>query len=444
MLPFTFWGKSEMRADLSRALSPAERWYWIIDQLSTLNVCTRVRVEGELSTEALRGALSALQARHPLLRVAISEEGPRFVPTENPIPLREVRLNRPDDSRWVRELDGHEFVRRIDWRSGPLARATVISQPGQVHDLLFVIPHSIADGGTALALLRQWVRLAAGQSLPVHGAVHEDVPVEDLFPARYRVTPGVLPDRAPAGGDESGHGLTGRVEPDRFVPFHRRRTRLLHRFLDYDVLENLTLACKRNGVTLHGVFAAAMTCAVARDAGAPPGKHFAVGSPVSFRDELTRPVSEDEVGCFVSAVHSVVEYRPDDLWSMARFINQDIAERRRRGEQYAVFSLLANQGPAGVADCEPFVRFIEEHGSFNFYMSNLGRFDFPSTVGSWRLSGAQYTGDISVVGYFASAVLTCHGQLSWNFTYIDEAVSRERAERMVDDSVAAVLAAAAG
>ena len=135
---------------------------------------------------------------------------------------------------------------------------------------------------------------------------------------------------------------------------------------------------------------------------------------------------------------------PDDLWSMARFINRDIAERRKRGEQYVVFGQLAQQGPAGVADSEPFVRFIEEHGSFNFFISNIGRFDFPGTVGEWRLSEAQFVGGISVVGYFASSVSTSHGQLSWNFTYIDEAISRERAERLVDDSVAMVLAAAAG
>lgn len=440
------------QADLSRALSPAERWYWIIDQLSTLNVCARVRIEGSLSTEALLEARVALQARHPLLRLAISEEspgaGPRFVPTDNPIPLRQVSLTQTEDTRWVREVDDRELAESIDWRSGPLARAVVISQPGQVHDLVITVPHCIADGTTALALLRQWVLLAAEPPAPDLSVADGPVPlpVEALFPERYREMSGVLPDKDSAGGDEpdtAQPGVVGRLEPDHFVPFHLRRTRLLHRFLGSDALENLTLACKREGVTLHGVLAAAMACAVARDAGAPPPTHFAVGSPVAFRDELDRPVSEDEAGCYVSAVHSVVAYEPDDLWSMARFINRDITERRERGEQYSVFSLLAHQGPAGVADSEPFVQYIEEHGSFNFFASNIGRFDFPSTLGAWQLSGAQFVGGISVVGYFASSVSTSHGRLSWNFTYIDEAISRERAERLVDDSVGTVLAAAA-
>ncbi|MEV0302664.1 phthiocerol/phthiodiolone dimycocerosyl transferase family protein [Streptomyces prasinus] len=437
-------------------MSPAERWYWIIDQLSTLNVCARVRIEGELSAAVLRNALDELQTRNPMLRLAITEEpsdsgaaGPRFVPTDDAIPLREVTLGESDDARWVREVDGHELVEPIGRRSGPLARAVVVGQPGQIHDLLLTVPHCISDGTTALALLRQWVRLAAeppapGRDPAGNGPAPVPAPVEALFPAHHRVLSGTLPDRAAADEDGPGTdpGEVGRLEPERFVPFDRRRTRLLHRFFDSGVLQSLTAACRREGVTLHGVLAAAMASAVARDAAAPPPAHFAVGSPVAFRDELERPVPEDEVGCYVSAVHSVVRYRPEDLWSMARFINRDIAERRRRGEQYEVFGLLADQGPAGVADSGPLVQYIEEHGSFNFFVSNIGRFDFPGKLGSWALSGAQFVGGISVVGYFASSVTTSHGQLSWNFTYIDEAISRERAERLVDDSVRTVLAAA--
>ncbi len=442
---------TDMKADVTRELSPAERWYWIIDQLSTANINARVRVEGELSTEALRRALGALQARHPLLRLAIMAEpsgaGPRFVPSDNPIPLREVSLTRSEDTRWVREVNDHEIADPIDWRSGPLARAVVITQPGQIHDLIITVPHCIADGTTALALLRQWVRLTAEPTVTaVRTSASGPVPpaAEALFPARYREMSGVLPDKNPADGEEPdpARGGVGRLEPDRFVPFHQRRTRVLHRFLTGDVLEKLALTCRREGATIHGVLAAAMASAVARDAGAPPPAHFAIGSPVDFRHKLDQPVSEDEVGCYVSAIHSVVRYQPDDLWSMARFIKRDVAERRQRGEEFPVFTLLAHQGPASVADSEPFVRFIEEHGPFNFYISNIGRFDFPDALGEWRLSGAQFTGGITVVGYFASAVTTSHGQLSWNFTHIDDAVSRARAERIADDSVGIVLAAA--
>ncbi|WP_188316522.1 phthiocerol/phthiodiolone dimycocerosyl transferase family protein [Solihabitans fulvus] len=441
-------GVADPRAGATRTLSPTERWYWIADQLSTNNCAARVRVEGELSMTALRGALGALQARHPLLRQAITAElsgvDPRFVPTDNPIPLREVVLARPDDARWADELDGTELAHPLDWRSGPLARAVVVSQPGQVHDLIISAPHCVADGTTVLALLRQWVRLTAepppaGQPVP-SGSV---LPPEARFPARHRETSVELPD-LPTGGADPGaveRDVT-RLAPERFVPFDRRRTRLLHRFLAGDALEGLALACRREGVSMHGVLAAAMVSAVARDLGAPTSASFAIGSPVDFRDELDPPVSEDEIGSFVSALPSVVRYRPDDLWSMARSVNREIRERRERGEHFLPPRLLAERGPAGVADSGPFVRFMEEHGPFNVFISNMGRFDFPDTLGAWRLSGAQVVGGISVIGYFAAVACTSQGQLSWNFLYVDEAISLARAERLADASMAAVLAAA--
>ncbi|MFC8198195.1 condensation domain-containing protein [Streptomyces sp. NPDC057298] len=484
------------RTATSRALSPGERWYWIIDQLSTLNVCARVRIEGELSVPVLRTALGALQERHPLLRTAIAQDapqtpgaGPRFVPAGRPIPLREVQVSGAGDAHWTAEVDGRELRDPIDWRSGPLARAVLVSAPGHIHDLVLTLPHCIADGTTALSLLRQWVRLAAappasGRSAAPHGPLPQ--PFEALFPERFR--PGAHAPAGPqpaggtgldadsgtaegadlgagsgtaggaAGGTDSGTGSgvaggaeppaaadageVGRLEPERFVPFAQRRTRMLHRSLGSDVLEGLALACKREGATLHGVLAAALACAVARDAAAPPRARFAVGSPVALRGELRRPVSEDEAGCFVSALHCEVRYQPEDLWAMARFVNDDLAARKKRGEQYGVFSLLAAQGPAGVADSGPFIQYIDEHGPFNFFVSNIGRFEFPAELGTWQLSGAQFVGGISVVGYFGSSVSTSHGRLSWNFTHIDGAVSRERAQRIADDSITTVLAAA--
>ncbi|MEU2898422.1 phthiocerol/phthiodiolone dimycocerosyl transferase family protein [Streptomyces sp. NPDC001273] len=441
------------RVTMSRELSPGERWYWIIDQLSTLNVCARVRVEGDLTARTLRTALGALQDRHPQLRTAIAApsperpgEGPRFVPTDLPIPLREVLLTGSEDSRWASEVDGHELTDPLDRGSGPLARAVFIRGPEQIHDLILTVPHCIADGTTALSLLRQWVRLAAeppapGPATVAPGPVPE--PFEALFPEGFRTA-----SRAPSDGQPADAADTapvadevGRLEPEEFVPFGRRRTRMLHRSLGSDALEGLARACKREGATLHGVLAAAMACAVAGDAGDGAPAHFAVGSPVSLRDELRRAVPEDEAGCFVSALHSVVRPRPDDLWSMARFIRDDIAARKKRGEQYEVFGLLAEQGPTGVADSEPFVRHFEEHGPFNFFVSNIGRFEFPTELGAWRLSGAQFVGGISVVGYFGSSVTTSQGRLSWNFTYIEGAVSRERAERLADESVRLVTAA---
>ncbi|HHM6191963.1 TPA: hypothetical protein ACRNLN_001639, partial [Pseudomonas aeruginosa] len=53
-----------MMAEIRRPLSAVERWYWLSDQFSALNVISRVRVHGRLPIDDLRRGLDALQARH--------------------------------------------------------------------------------------------------------------------------------------------------------------------------------------------------------------------------------------------------------------------------------------------------------------------------------------------------------------------------------------------
>ncbi|MBG4705665.1 hypothetical protein I5F65_29375, partial [Pseudomonas aeruginosa] len=79
-------------AEIRRPLSAVERWYWLSDQFSALNVISRVRVHGRLSIDDLRRGLDALQARHPLLRGggggAAGGRGPRGGPGAAPPPAR--------------------------------------------------------------------------------------------------------------------------------------------------------------------------------------------------------------------------------------------------------------------------------------------------------------------------------------------------------------------
>jgi hypothetical protein len=62
---------SVTRTEVRRLLSPVERWYWIADQISPLNVIARVRLTGHFPEGALERAAAGLNAEHPLLRVAI-------------------------------------------------------------------------------------------------------------------------------------------------------------------------------------------------------------------------------------------------------------------------------------------------------------------------------------------------------------------------------------
>ncbi|MEU9076960.1 FAD-dependent monooxygenase [Kitasatospora sp. NPDC048538] len=450
--------------EVRRELSPLERWYWIADRTSPLNVIARVRVHGHLPPSLLRRALDVLQVRHPLLRVAIADRGtgadPVFVPVDGRrIPLRHVDVAADDpaaDARWEREVNDHELARSVDWRTGPLLRAVVITSgrngadgERDVHDLVLTASHCIADGRTCLSLLRQWIELAAqpDAGTPPHAASWRALPAtEDLLPRRHRGPAGaaglglmMLRDRQAARRDPAQ-----RVVPSRPVPFGQRRTRMVHRLLTAEQLEQLVLAARRHGTTVHGALAAAMVTAVARDAGAPPSTWFSIGSPVDFRGDLDPAVAPDEVGTFVATVPTRVRYEPDgSLWPAARAISQDLVRRRRRREHLSMLSLPRWAGPKSTADSEAFMRFMEEKGPINLCLSNVGRHEFPEQVGSWRVSDAQFVTGISVVGAVVATATTSHGRLAWNFGYVEGLIPELRGRRIADDAVRTVLSALA-
>ena len=94
-----------------------------------------------------------------------------------------------------------------------------------------------------------------------------------------------------------------------------------------------------------------------------------------------------------------------------------------------------------MADARPFMAFMEAEGPINLCSSNIGRYSFPERIGALRLSDAQFLTGISVNGYFVAAINSSHGRLFWNFTYIDEAVPGERAERLAEDCLGTLLSA---
>jgi hypothetical protein len=435
-----------------RPLSPVERWYWIADQVSPLNVIARVRVIGRLERDLLRAALDALQVRHPLLRVAITVgpdgAGPAFVPRQTLIPLRQVR-----GERWLDQINDRELVERIDSQAGPLCRTVVLTRPGttsdtDVHDLILTLPHCIADGTTVLSLLKEWLLIAAGLEstsdnvLPVEPALPAS---EELFPPAHRGTAGALVLGRQRARDERAlhRHQPARVEPTEFVPFAERRTRMMHRWLTAGQVETLLGACRRERTTVHGVLAAAMVAAVAAEA--PGTDSVAIGSPINFRAELVPPVPNHAVGSYVATVPTYVRTRTGGaLWPMARSISRDLVRRKRRGEPFAMVNLVGGSCPMSVAEAGPLIEFMETSGPVNLCISNIGRYEFPADIGRWRCSGAQFVAGLSVCGYFVSTVNTSHDRLSWNFCHVEGGLSRVRAERLVTASVDAVLAVIAG
>ena len=440
-----------MRTEVRRPLSPVERWFWISDQVVPLNVIARVRLTGHLSEVMLKRAAADLAIEHPLLRVAIRADAdgtrPAFARSSQAISIRRLR---GDDIEWERQVDNHELATSLDWRNGPLMRIVdvVCDASQEAHDLLLTLSHVIADGTTALSLLRRLVEHAARVSQRAHGDAGGSRTVigapEELLPARYRGPRGVA--RLAATGLAyvlaSALARPDRLTPESVVNPSQRRTRLVRSMLTSTQVDALKFRCRREGVTVHDALAAAMAMVVGPTAAQRASGRMRIGTPVNFRAELVPPVSPHDAGSYVCTVPLIARFGGDhDLWATARQISRSVGMRRRFGQHLTMLWALRFICPASVAKSSKALALIERNGFLNVGIWNLGRYDFPARIGDWQLSGAQFVSGILPFGYLVATVNTSHGELFWNFSYIDDAVSQRSARRFAEFCRQTLLAA---
>jgi len=442
-------------AGVHRPLGPVERWFWIADQVSPLNVIARVRLTGRLEPDALERAVAALATDHPVLRMAIRTDPggaePVLVPSTRGIEVRRV----PGGEReWEGHVDEYELATSLDWRTGPLARLTDISSrtSPEVHDLVLTVSHVIADATTALTLLRRLVEYAhrpcLGPGADGRGSppVVPDAP-ERFLPARYRGMRGTA--RLAAIGMADGV-LATLTRPSRLTSKDgpggvQRHTRLVRRTLTSAQTDALVRRCREQGVSVHGALAAAMVMSVGPVAAAHDSGRICLGSPMDFRADLRPAVSGDQTGSYVSSVPSIARFGGGrDLWFIARRIDRSLALRRRFGQHLAMLWGLRFICPPSVGKSVRTFGFLARNGPLNVGIWNIGRFEFPERIGDWELSGAQFISGVMPFGVLAGTVNTSHGELCWNFTHREGAVSARSARRLADGCMDTLLTAVDG
>lgn len=428
-----------MSTETQRPLSPIERWYWILDQVSPLNAIARVHIDGALDEASVSDAADALQARHPFLRVAVVADAdgtdPRFVPSSGRL---EVRTITGDAQAWEREVDTVELADGLDTVTGPLGRILHVDNGNGSHDLVLIASHIVADGATMLTLLRDLVVYAEATQRgepPVIESLRSLEAPETGLPKAFRGMLGAVRSMKVALAEEVAiaRARPKRLTAERDVEPTARRTRLIRRELDGAELAQLTAACKKAGVSVHGALSAALALAVGDELTPGQSGKVMIGSPVDFRDDLQPPVGRHEAGAYVCAVPSVLKYGPaEDLWAIAASTNAELRKRVEKDHHFALVSMLRLLTPKSLARSARTLRMVDQRGPGNICLSNLGRYEFPESLGEWTMSGTQLVAGISVSGFFVGVVNSSHGRLFWNFTYIEDIVSAERANRIVD------------
>src|SRR5260221_2797511 len=134
----------------SAPLSFGQEFIWLATQLdkntSAFNRCSALRVVGRLNDDALQRALSAIVARHEVLRSRIAtEEGrPRIYSFDaGLIPLPQIDV--PTRER-VTELLDAEAMQPFDLERGPLLRAGILRESEDTCTLYITTHHIASDG----------------------------------------------------------------------------------------------------------------------------------------------------------------------------------------------------------------------------------------------------------------------------------------------------------
>jgi hypothetical protein len=434
---------------LRRPLSPQERWYWIANQVSPFNVIARVRLHGKISHDLLEAAAAALAAEYPVLRVAITADAdgtnPSYVPAARPIDVRTVS---GDDAEWQRQVDSYELATSLDWHTGPLVRIVhVAGNSGDVHDLVLTGSHIVADGFTVISLMLRLLEHAdrLGRS-PGDTQTISRPPVgapEDRLPARYRGARGFARIAGSVIADGLATAITRprRLRAETPVPASQRRTRLLCRNLSGSQVDALIRRCHAEGVTVHGALAAAMAMAIGPVVAQKDSGWIGITSPIDCRAAAVPPVPADEAGAFVSSLTPIVRFGGGrDLWSIAQQFNRSMRRRVRFGQHLAAQNAVRYVAPASLDTSARVIGLMERRGvTSSIGLTNVGRLDFPARIGEWSLSGGQGAGSPSIAGCLLAAVGTVHGQLFWNFAYVDGVVSQPTAQQFADAAVATLL-----
>jgi amino acid adenylation domain-containing protein len=132
----------------------------LLDPLTAVsNLATCLRIEGPLDLPTLERSAHRVMARHETLRTCFDLSQGRAIPVVAPAPPFELELvtlvGWPDGEVEARRLAERDAGRPFDLSRAPLFRATAFRVAVDVHVLLLVVHHTLADGWSLGVLLRE-------------------------------------------------------------------------------------------------------------------------------------------------------------------------------------------------------------------------------------------------------------------------------------------------
>jgi hypothetical protein len=418
-------------ARVVRALDPAERYFWLLGEIGSVNAVLSVYAERTFEEGELAGALAALQRRHPLLRarVEVVDGEPVFVSTGGEIPLSIEPLG-PGEPVPVAEMQ----VRPHPPAPHPLARLVYLPIEGEDRSVLVLVAHHVfVDGNAARFLLTQLAQVIESGDAALGASDHVPPPLHDHFPESLR-SPRAVVEILGAVRDER----SGQPAPSDF-PFHARGARGLwpqHAILtlEGDGLSSFVAQAKATGSTVTGAVGAVMLEAGAALFPTDEPRWLCLASATDLRPRVEPPLALDDAQIAIGMLctpYMVSEATRDTL---ARTIGEQILREVGRGESHLFYRVarIGTYAPteAGLA---AFAKWVDATPQ-NITVSSLGIID-DAGAPPWlrRLTTTMPAGS-NQLAFVTSA--TYRGELVINVSTDSAKLPEEVADRFVAEIAA--------
>ena len=157
--------------DETPPLSSAQERLWFLDQYAPGNAAyvipLALRLRRSVDEKALAGALTALAARHEVLRTRfpVAADGrPALVIESSATPVVESAEAATETD--VRILARDFLSRPFDLAAGPPLRALLVRHPTDDHVVVLALHHIAGDGWSAPILMTELAALCEGRELP--------------------------------------------------------------------------------------------------------------------------------------------------------------------------------------------------------------------------------------------------------------------------------------
>lgn len=444
---------------MHRLVSDMERAFFLLDRGHAFNGCTIMSFRGPLTEPLLQSAMRRLEARHPLLRLRVERTRPHDdrqlrLTDEGAGPIPLSVLPRHSDSTWqdvattelnTRFAEDGDHLNRMIWVRGRTQS-----------ELLIVNHHVLLDALSAAYALRDLMRdieaLWRGETLPPV----ESLPLRPPLPALLPSTARGLARLPHMNAFFYKHILGGLFRGARKLPHEQeaapesRRTALVHRTIQGDLLKKLTDGTRRQKTTIHAALCAALLLATRDVAFAEEqaaGRPLTIGcwSAVSLRGDLSPSVGE-EMGLYISQVttfHKLLHRKqpPPTLWQLASEVREQLSRTLKSGEQYLTLPMMGMFIPFGKTPGPRFVRRFDGASPAAIGVTNISRLPIPAHFGPFTIDNMHMVVSPSVVTRVLAAICTFGDRLNLNLLFAEPLVSRRRATALVDGALAHLEAA---